>query len=85
MVVYDPIFDLSIKSLHDVAHWLNQDFLHPDGHPIMGAGLAVNQNFKTSYQNLYVIGGALPGDFVRERSLEGVALVSGFQTAEMLA
>jgi anaerobic glycerol-3-phosphate dehydrogenase len=68
-----------------MADWLKREFLHSDGQPILGAGVLTSENFKTKYENLFAIGGALSGDFVRERSLEGVALVSGFHVAEMLA
>jgi anaerobic glycerol-3-phosphate dehydrogenase len=64
--------------------WVFQDFLQPDGHPIFSAGIEINQNFQTEYENLFAIGSALSGDFVRERSLEGVALVSGYHVGEFL-
>jgi anaerobic glycerol-3-phosphate dehydrogenase len=84
-VVNDPIFDLPIQSPQEMGHWLKRDFLDPEGHPIFSAGLETNQDFRTSIENLYSIGGALFGDFVRERSLEGVALVSAYKVAEVLA
>jgi glycerol-3-phosphate dehydrogenase subunit B len=83
--VYDPIFDLPVQAPSEFVDWLQRDFLHPDGHPILGAGVLTSGNFKTEYENLFVIGSALPGDFVRERSLEGVALVGGYQVGEVLA
>jgi glycerol-3-phosphate dehydrogenase subunit B len=83
--VYDPIFDLPLQAPLEVNEWLKRDFLHPEGHPILGAGVRTNENFKTRYDNLFVIGGGLAGDFVRERSLEGVALISGYQIAEVLS
>jgi glycerol-3-phosphate dehydrogenase subunit B len=82
--VYDPIFDLLVKSPPDLTEWAHSDFLYPDGHPIMSAGVQVQQNFQTAYDNLYAIGSALSGDFVRERSLEGVALISGYYVGEIL-
>ena len=82
--VYDPIFDLLVKSPPDLTDWAHRDFLFPDGHPIMSAGVQVKPNFLTEYENLYAIGSALSGDFVRERSLEGVALVSGYLVGENL-
>jgi glycerol-3-phosphate dehydrogenase len=82
--VYDPIFDLQVKSPPDFMDWAHREFLHPDGQPIMSAGVQVRQNFQTEYENLYAIGGTLSGDFVRERSLEGVGLVSGYHVAEIL-
>jgi glycerol-3-phosphate dehydrogenase len=82
--VSDSIFDLLVKSPSDLMDWAHRDFFHPDGHPIMSAGVQVKQNFQTEYENLYAIGGTLSGDFVRERSLEGVALVSGYHVGEIL-
>jgi glycerol-3-phosphate dehydrogenase subunit B len=83
-LVYDPVFDLPIKAPLMMAEWFKRDFLNPEGHPIFGAGIHTDDGFKTVYDNLFVIGAALEGDFVRERSLEGVALVSGFQVGEAL-
>jgi glycerol-3-phosphate dehydrogenase len=82
--IFDPIFDLPIQAPSDMAVWFNREFLHADGHPILSAGVLTDANFKTKYDNLFSIGNNLPGDFIRERSLEGVALVSGYQVAELL-
>ena len=65
--------------------WFSRAFLHPDGHAIFQSGVRVDENFRTQFGNLYAIGGVLAGDFVRERSLEGVALVSAYQAGEVLA
>ena len=83
--VFDPIFNLALKFPDGAPNWLNREFLHPSGHPIFGAGVHTNQQFMTEFNNVFVIGGALAGDFVRERSLEGVAITSAFQVAEVLA
>ena len=83
--VYEPIFDLPVQAPADMADWLKREFLHSDGQPILGAGVLTSENFKAKFENLFAIGGALSGDFVRERSLEGVALVSGYHVGEMLA
>ncbi len=82
--VYDPIFDLPIQAPAEMDGWLRREFLHPDGHPIFGAGVITGEKPQTNYENLFAIGGALGGDFVRERSLEGVALVTGFVVGEGL-
>ena len=81
--VYDPIFDLPLQSPEKEA-WLRREFLHPEGHPIFGSGIVAGDRFQTEYENLFAIGNALAGDFVRERSLEGVALMSAFQVGEVL-
>jgi glycerol-3-phosphate dehydrogenase subunit B len=82
--VYDPIFNLSIQSPATQQDWLDREFLHPKGHPIFQAGVRVDHNFCTEIDNVYAIGNSLAGDFVRERSLEGVALVSSYRIAEVL-
>jgi glycerol-3-phosphate dehydrogenase subunit B len=83
--VYDPIFNLSVEPPIKGSEWAQQDFLEPEGHPIFGVGSQPNEKFQTEFQNVFVIGGSLAGDFVRERSLEGVALISAYQVAEVLA
>ena len=82
---FEPIFDLAIQPPLEISEWVQRDFLHPDGHPIFSAGIRTNEDFKTDYENLYAIGGTLFGDFVRERSLSGISLASGFHVAEVLS
>jgi len=82
--ISELVFDLPVQ-VPDVDNWFSRAFLHPDGHAIFQSGVEVDQNFKTRFGNLYAIGGVLAGDFVRERSLEGVALVSAYQVGEVLA
>jgi glycerol-3-phosphate dehydrogenase subunit B len=84
-LVIDPIFDLPIHAHPEKTDWVRREFLHPEGHPIMAAGIPVNEDFRTEINNLYAIGGALAGDFVRQRALEGVAIVSANQVGEVLA
>jgi glycerol-3-phosphate dehydrogenase subunit B len=65
--------------------WFRREFLDPRGHPIFQTGVKANPQFGTWYENLYAIGGILPGDFIREGSLEGVAIATGYQVGEVLA
>jgi glycerol-3-phosphate dehydrogenase len=66
--------------------WFNAEFLAPKSHPIFHAGVKVDEYFhplqasgEIIYKNLYTVGSALGGfDPIHERSLEGVALASGF-------
>jgi len=83
--VSDPIFNLPIQAAPEMSTWFAREFLHPDGHPIFRTGISSDEKLKTEFDNLFVIGNALAGDFIRERSLEGVALVSAFQIGEILA
>jgi glycerol-3-phosphate dehydrogenase subunit B len=66
--------------------WFRNEFLAAGGHPVYSAGIQVDDLFHTLgpggaplYANRYAAGGAL-GHFdpLRERSLEGVALATGF-------
>jgi glycerol-3-phosphate dehydrogenase subunit B len=82
--VYDPIFDLPLQAPAKMDAWFKREFLHPDGHAILKAGILPNEKFQTDYDNLFAIGNVLAGDFVREHSFEGVALISAFQVAEVL-
>ena len=82
--IFELVFDLPVQA-PDVDDWFSRAFLHPDGHAIFQSGVRVDENFRTQFGNLYAIGGVLAGDFVRERSLEGVALVSAYQAGEVLA
>jgi len=46
----------------------------------------VNKINQVIYQNLYAVGGVLGNcDPIRERSLEGIALATGFTVAEILS
>ncbi len=73
--------------------WLRREFLHPQGHPIFQAGLAVDEYFRplgldgtAAYNNLFAAGSILAGaDPIRESSLEGIALASAYAVAENLA
>jgi glycerol-3-phosphate dehydrogenase len=83
--VGERVFGLDIQSPQNRLEWVQRQFLHPSGHPIFRAGAQTDAQFRTVYENVYALGGALAGDFVRERSLEGVALASGFYLGEALA
>ncbi|MBU0513014.1 MAG: glycerol-3-phosphate dehydrogenase subunit GlpB, partial [Chloroflexi bacterium] len=82
----EMVFGLPVDSPEKRADWLRREFLHPQGHPIFRAGIDADENFRSGYDNLFVVGGALGGgDFVRERSLEGVGLVTGYVVGEEIA
>ena len=61
------------------------EFLHAHGHTIFQSGVHARHNFQAGFKNLYVVGNTLAGDFIHERSLEGVALVTGFSVGKHLA
>ncbi len=82
----ENIFNLPIRPEISRRKWLNPGFLSASGHPIFSSGIAVNQKFQPVdshgeelLTNLSVVGGNLGGfDPLRERSLEGVDLVSAY-------
>jgi glycerol-3-phosphate dehydrogenase subunit B len=82
----EVVCGLKIQLPEDRVAWFNRQFLGGASHPVYTAGLQVNPHFQpvnsdgqTIYPNLYAAGGILAqGDFVRERSLDGVGLVSGY-------
>jgi glycerol-3-phosphate dehydrogenase len=91
--VYDTALGFPIQAPEDRRDWLRQKFVDPIGHPIFNVGLEVNPQFQPVdetgcryFDNLYAIGGVLGNcDPVRERSLEGIAFVTGWLVAERLS
>jgi glycerol-3-phosphate dehydrogenase len=85
----EAIFGLQINAPPTRTDWVLPEFFPQGGQPIFHAGIAVNQQFtpvgpqgQVVLTNLSAIGGALGGfDPLRERSLEGVALSSGYWAA----
>jgi glycerol-3-phosphate dehydrogenase len=84
--IEETVCSLPIQAPAQRDEWFNRQFLGPEPHPIFTMGIKVNQKFqpidedgKPFYNNLYAAGTALAdGDFLRERSLEGVGLASGY-------
>ncbi len=82
----DTVFGLPIDAPPARTDWFQPEFLSAQGHPIFRAGLTIDQRFQPLdpqgqpiYTNLYAAGGILGGcDPLRERSLEGIALVTGY-------
>jgi glycerol-3-phosphate dehydrogenase len=77
---------LPVDAPQDRTLWLEREFASPGGHPIYRSGVPVNENFQPVdghgsliYSNLYAAGSLLAhADVVRERSLDGVAVVTGY-------
>lgn len=85
--VREVIFDLPVAAPAGRQHWFQQRFLDEQGHPIYRAGLRVDDQFRPVhhsrpvYDNLQAAGTTLAHcDFIRERSLEGIALATGYVT-----
>lgn len=92
-MVKDMVCSLPVQVSQDRNAWLNPQFLSENAHPVFRVGLEFDQNFrpidsqgKPYFSNLYVIGTSLDGaDYLRERSFEGVALVTGYKLGKELA
>jgi glycerol-3-phosphate dehydrogenase len=84
--VREVVADLPVFAPLGRENWLERQFFSPTGHPIFRAGLGVNSGFQpvdlsgeVIYENLYAVGGVLSeADLLRERSLDGVGLVTGY-------
>jgi len=91
-MVYETALGLPVRAPEDRRNWLRQKFLDVEGHPIFNVGLDVNAQFQPVdkagclyYDNLFAIGGVLGNcNPVRERSLEGIAIVTGWAVVERL-
>ncbi|MGE5139215.1 MAG: glycerol-3-phosphate dehydrogenase subunit GlpB [Rudaea sp.] len=74
-------------------NWLAPHFFEPNGHPIFRSGVRVNERFQPLdlagapvYRNVFAAGALLSdADPIRERSLEGIALATGFAAGRFAA
>lgn len=84
--INENALQLPIFAKMDRKNWFQPKFLGTDGHPVFRVGLSVNANLQPVndteipyYQNLYAGGSELASfDPIRERSLEGVAIATGY-------
>jgi glycerol-3-phosphate dehydrogenase subunit B len=82
----EAILNLPVEGPTGRDNWFNRQFLSSDSHPIYLSGINVNDHFRPVndageiiYHNLHVIGSALTGfDAIKERSMEGIALTTGY-------
>lgn len=89
----ETVFNLSVNAPSDRTDWFARDFLAQSGHPIFRAGITVDDKFRplirggeTHFSNLHLAGSQLGNcDVIRERSLEGVAIGTGFAVGRMLS
>ena len=90
---YEPIFRLPLQPPDLRQEWFQTDFFAPGGHPIHRTGLVVDRSFRpldsqaeAYYENLYAVGSMLAhSDGIRDGSLEGVALATGYALGERIA
>ncbi|MER2600645.1 MAG: glycerol-3-phosphate dehydrogenase subunit GlpB [Caldilineales bacterium] len=93
--VREVVFDLPLTVPQRRSHWFRAEFMHPAGQPVFQGGVAVTAAMQPChpddpaqplYANLWAAGGVLAGaDPIQERSLEGIALTSGWAVAQALA
>ncbi|MCI0395176.1 MAG: glycerol-3-phosphate dehydrogenase subunit GlpB [Chloroflexi bacterium] len=84
--VREVVFDLPVAAPAGRQAWFKPQFLDREGHPIYRAGLVVdkalqplNGDRRPAYSNLFAAGTTLAHcEVIRERSLEGVALATGY-------
>jgi len=77
----------------DRSKWFDSSFLSPAGHPVYTGGVMVNRNFQpvsaagqVIYKNLWAVGHMLAGtDPILERSVEGIAIVTGIAAGKAIA
>lgn len=87
--VTEPIFQLPVQTPPDVLAWSNDQLLAAQAQPFAQFGIAVNGRLepvdiagKTLLTNVKIIGRNLQGyDFSFEKSGNGVAVASGYQSA----
>ena len=90
--VVETVFNLPIGAPSQRTEWLSREFLAPGGHTIFKTGVEVNQDFQpidsdgqVIYDNVLVAGSSLAHcDPIRERSLEGIALATGYSASSRL-
>ncbi len=90
--IQEQIFQLPVEAPQDLNLWFNRQFLSPHPHAIYTSGIRVNQDLrpvgndqKVLASNLRVAGANLAGgDFLRQRALDGVALLSGYLAGELI-
>jgi glycerol-3-phosphate dehydrogenase subunit B len=91
---WDAVFDLPLTVPQDRSRWFSPRFL--EGQPVFSGGVAVNRDFQPIhpedasgqpiYANLWAAGGALAhADGIHERSLEGIAVVTGSVVGQRIA
>lgn len=89
---WETIFDLPLTVPQDRTQWFRPRFLDAQGQPAFRGGVSVDSSFqpvdadgRTVYANLWAAGGALAhADPILERSLEGIAIVTGVAAAEAI-
>jgi glycerol-3-phosphate dehydrogenase subunit B len=82
----EVVFGLPVAIPESRMEWFRQDFMDKEGHPVYRAGVVVGGDFRpvdgdgqTVYENVFAAGTTLANaEVIRERSMEGVAVATGF-------
>ena len=88
----EVVFDLPVSIPDSRLDWFKRDFMDKDGHPVYRAGVVVDENFRPTngngrpiYENVHAAGAALANaEVIRERSMEGVALSTGYAVGKLV-
>jgi glycerol-3-phosphate dehydrogenase subunit B len=89
----ETVFNLPLYMTSKQPNWFNDQFLSPKSHPIHTTGVNIDDELhpvdsfgQIVYQNLFVCGNIIGRcDPIRECSLEGIALASGYHISESIA
>jgi glycerol-3-phosphate dehydrogenase len=89
----ESIFNIPIHISQNRSNWFQDQFISNESHPIHTKGLRVdsylhpvNEFNQVFYQNLFAVGNTLGNyDPIREGSMEGVAIASGYKVGESLS
>ncbi|MCK5429870.1 MAG: FAD-binding protein, partial [Anaerolineales bacterium] len=89
----EPVFNLPVSAPHNRSAWFSPNFLTPGGHPIFRSGIVVDNKFRpiiengqVEFENLYIAGSLLNNcEPIHERSLEGVAIGTGYAIGQQLS
>jgi len=84
--VQEIVFHLPVNVITARNEWFKRDFLSSYGHPIFRCGISVGRDFRpfgekriVPHENLFAVGSILAhGEYIAERSLDGVDLSTGF-------
>jgi glycerol-3-phosphate dehydrogenase subunit B len=90
--ITEAVFNLPVVQPECRSHWLQKDFLAPEGHPINRAGIEIDSNFrpkfnngKPLYSNLFAAGSILAHqDWKRMKCGTGLAVATSFAAVNAL-
>ena len=89
----EAFFKMPVTHPDQQSSWLQDEFLSAEGHPIFRTGVKIDSSFQplseydeSIFRNLFATGSILANcDPIRERSLEGIALSSGYRVAGLIS